>query len=129
MDENVVDNKVCDVGQNEAWAANFKRTYDEMQQESLETVRRSRDQFNKLMSDAQQYDNQRQLIANQALQNSVETANMVAKKAIAHGDVAHDRVWNIDEVSMAAANRDGLEDIIRAVLGDVLADMADKDND
>jgi hypothetical protein len=36
-------------------------------------------------------------VANQALQNAVETANMVGKQAVRHGDVAIDRQWNVDE--------------------------------
>jgi hypothetical protein len=74
--------------------ANVKRTYDEYQQESLESIRRNRTIVDKLVSDAQQYDNARQVIANQALQNAVETANMVAKQAVRHGDIAIDGQWN-----------------------------------
>jgi len=85
--------------------ANIKRTYDEYQQESLESIKRNRTIVDKLVSDAQQYDNQRQAIANQALQNAVESSNMVAKNAIvncdaqckqhfAHRDVATDNLWN-----------------------------------
>ena len=80
--------------QQEAWFANVKRTYDEYQHESLESVRRNRTIVDKLVSDAQQYDNQRQTIANQALQNAVETANMVSKQAVRHGDIAIDGQWN-----------------------------------
>ena len=74
--------------------ANIKRTYDEYQQESLESIKRNRTIVDKLVSDAQQYDNQRQVIANQALQNAVETANMVAKQAVRHADIAIDGQWN-----------------------------------
>jgi hypothetical protein len=74
--------------------ANIKRTYDEYQHESLESIRRNRTVADKLVSDAQQFDNQRQVIANQALQNAVETANIVAKQAVRHGDIAIDAQWN-----------------------------------
>jgi hypothetical protein len=74
--------------------ANIKRTYDEYQQESLESIKRNRSIVDKLVSDAQQYDNQRQVIANQALQNAVETANMVGKQAVRHSDIAIDGQWN-----------------------------------
>ena len=74
--------------------ANLKRTYDEYQQESLESIRRNRTIVDKLVSYAQQHDNARQVIANQALQNAVETANMVAKQAVRHGDIAIDGQWN-----------------------------------
>jgi len=88
-----------------SWFANIKRTYDEYQQESLESIKRNRSYVDKVLSDAQQHDNQRQTIANQALQNAVETANLVGKKAVqnmnaldvqqlAHRDVATDNLWN-----------------------------------
>lgn len=89
----------------DAWFANVKRTYDEYQQESLESIKRNRTIVDKIVSDAQQFDNARQTIANQALQNAVESANMVAKNAIvnidalqkqhtAHRDIACDNLWN-----------------------------------
>lgn len=76
------------------WLANMKRTYDEYQQVSLETIKRTSLHFDKLISDAQGHDNARQTIAEQALQNAVETANMVGKQAVRHGDVAIDGHWN-----------------------------------
>ena len=93
-----------DLGADEAWATNLKRTYDEYQQESLESIRRNRTIVDKLVSDAQQYDNQRQNIANQALQNAVETANMIGKQAVRHSDLAIDRQWNVDEQGYTAAD-------------------------
>ena len=92
-----------EVGKDEAWFANIKRTYDEMQQESLETARHMRMHFDKLVSDAQQYDNQRQVIANQALQNAVESANSVGKQSLRHADLAVDRQWNVDEQGYTVA--------------------------
>ena len=83
---------------------NHKRTYDEYQHESLESIKRNRAYVDKVLGDAQQYDNQRQNVANQALQNAVETANMVGKQAVRHGDVAIDRQWNVDEQGYTAEN-------------------------
>ena len=83
-----------ETGKDEAWFANVKRTYDEYQHESLESVRRNRSYVDKVLSDAQQHDNQRQTIADQALQNAVETANMVGKQCLRHGDLAIDHQWN-----------------------------------
>ena len=112
--------------------ANIKRTYDEYQQESLESIRRNRSIVDKLASDAQQFDNQRQVIANQALQNAVETANMVGKQAVRHGDIAIDGQWNpiqagagdtltaravaIDDVSLKAIGA-----VVAAAVADALA--------
>jgi len=104
------------VDQSETWFANIKRTYDEFQQESLEAIREQRTLFTKLVTDAQQYDNQRQNIANQALQNAVETANLTGKQAVRHGDIAIDRQWNLDEVShLSAGSVVNIEAIAAAV--------------
>lgn len=117
------------------WIANIKRTYDEYQQESLESIKRNRTIVDKLVSDAQQYDNQRQVIANQALQNAVETANMVAKQAVRHSDIAIDNQWNpvqqgagdtltaravaIDDVSLKAIGA-----VVAAAVADALSKKA-----
>jgi len=97
-----------EIGKDEAWFANVKRTYDEFLQESLESVRLMRGYHQKLLTDAQQHDNVRQNIADQALQNAVETANMVGKQAVRHSDIAIDREWNVDEVSALTA-KSGVE--------------------
>ena len=91
---------------------NAKRTFDEYQQESLESIKRNRTHIDKILSDAQQFDNQRQTIANQALQNAVETANLTGKQAVRHSDVAIDRQWNIDEQGYTAA------DVLKSFGGD-----------
>lgn len=90
--------------QHAAWFANIKRTYDEYQQESLESIRGNRSFVTKVASDAQQFDNQRQTMANLALQNAVETANMVGKQAVRHNDLAMDRQWNVDEQAFVVSD-------------------------
>jgi len=90
--------------QTDAWFANVKRTYDEYQGESLEGIRQNRAYITKVLSDAQQHDNARQEIANQALQNAVETANMIGKQSVRHCDIAIDRQWNVDEQGYTAAD-------------------------
>jgi hypothetical protein len=82
--------------------SNLKRTYDEYQQESLETIKQQRTLFTKILTDAQQFDNARQIIANQALQNAVETANMVSKQTVRHADFAVDQQWNLEPHEAAA---------------------------
>ena len=101
--------------------SNQKRTYDEYQHESLETMKRLRGYAEKILSDAQIHDNAKQNVANQALQNAVETANMVSKQAVRHGDIAIDRQWNVDEQGYTAA------DIIKAISGDTTAQSALKE--
>lgn len=139
-----------ETGKDEAWFsqifekdslnfANRKRSYDEYQQESLETMRQARRQVetlhgetlesihrnrtnvDKLLSDAQQHDNARQNIANQALQNAVESANMVSKQAVRHGDLAIDRQWNIDETSTLSAKTGVQSDALASALAVAIA--------
>jgi hypothetical protein len=71
----------------ELTATNGKRTYDAYQDLDLVLARRSQLQFDQIQN-----------IALQALQNSVETANMVAKQAVRHADVAADALWT-DELN------------------------------
>ena len=105
-----------EIGKDEAWFGNVKRTYDEYQQESLESIKRNRSYVDKVISDSQQSDNARQNIANQALQNAVESASMVAKQAIRHGDIAIDRQWNVDEVAQLVAKTPVFLDAISAAV-------------
>ena len=117
-----------ETGKDEAWFANIKRTYDEFQQESLESIRRNRSYVDKVLSDAQQFDGQRQAIANQSLQNAVETANMVSKQALRHTDIAIDRQWNIDEVSnLAVGSTVSINAIAAAVAAAVVDALKPKD--
>ena len=95
-----------------------KRTYDEYQHESLESIRRNRSITDKTISDAQQHDNQLSNVALQALQNAVETANLIGKQAAQHRDLAVDRQWNVNETDYAAT------DIIKAISGDTNAQKA-----
>jgi len=71
----------------ELTAANAKRTYDAYHDLDLVLARRSQLQFDQLQN-----------VALQALQNSVETSNMVAKQAVRHADVAADALWT-DELN------------------------------
>jgi len=92
-----------EVGRDEAWFGNIKRTYDEYQHESLESIRRNRTHVDEVLADAKQDTLAKNNIINQALQNSVETANMIAKQAVRHSDLAIDRQWNVDEQGYAVA--------------------------
>lgn len=100
----------------DAWFSNVKRTYDEYQQVSLESIKQNQSYVQKVLSDAQQNDNARQQIANQALQNAVETANMVSKQAVRHADLAIDRQWNVDEVAQLVAQTSTFKDAIAAAV-------------
>jgi hypothetical protein len=63
----------------------------------------------------------------QALQNAIETANMVGKQAVRHSDLAIDREWNVDEVAQAVAKTAVFSDAIAAaVAAGVNAALAQK---
>jgi len=109
--------------------SNQKRTYDEYQQESLESIKRNRSYVDKILSDAHGYDNNARNIANQALQNAVETANMVGKQAVRHSDIAIDREWNVDEQGYTAENilRDStFKDAIAAAVSVAVSEAVSK---
>ena len=73
-------------------ALNAKRTYDQAQSLDLSTQVGDNNQRATLNN-----------LATQALQNAVETANMVGKQAVRHSDIAIDRQWNVNETDNMAA--------------------------
>jgi hypothetical protein len=116
-----------ETGKDEAWFGNIKRTYDEFQQESLETLRRSRDRFDSLQSQQQTHVANVNAVALQALQNAVETANIMGKQSVQqtlrHNDLAMDRQWNVDEqgyTSREILNESTFRDAIRSIVVDAL---------
>lgn len=108
--------------------SNQKRTYDEYQNVSLESIARNRSYIDKILSDAHEYSMQKHNIANQALQNAVETANMVGKRAVTHFDLATDRTWNVDEQGYTVneiLRSDTYKEAIAAAVAMVLAQTAE----
>jgi hypothetical protein len=93
-----------EIGRDEAWSKAMFRTSNEYQQESLESIKRNRSYVDKLLADHLGYDLTARNIATQALQNAVETANMVGKQAVRHSDLSIDRQWNMDETNFASAD-------------------------
>ena len=78
----VSEEKGYDIGTSEAWQANMKRMFDEYQRLSLDGADKNRLAFDNVQN-----------VALQALQNAVETANMIGKQAIAHRDIAINSEW------------------------------------
>ncbi len=104
------------ISRDEAWFANIKRTYDEYQDVSLTSARRSQAVFDQVSN-----------VAVQALQNAVETANMLGKQAVAHRDIAIDHEWN-KEIGEGAAEAAILRAVGRMLAGrpdDVVTNEAD----
>ena len=115
-----------EIGKDESWFANVKRTYDEYQQVSLDHIRQNDAYIQKVISDAQADTGEKRNIANQALQNAVETANMISKQAVRHGDIAIDRQWNVDEVAQLVAKTPVFLDAIAAAVTAAVAEAIQK---
>jgi len=128
--------KAQDIGQDEAWVTNLKRLVEdalsvsaEVAATGVESIKRNRAIVDKIISDAQQFDNARQNIANQALQNAVESANMVSKQAVRHSDLAIDRQWNVDEQGYTVEKilrAPFWQDLVQAVAVAVASEMGKK---
>ena len=67
-------------------AANVKRTYDEFQHESLESVRRNRTYVDEVLADSRNHSNNLNNVALQCLQHAVENANFKAKNCFGYGE-------------------------------------------
>lgn len=122
-----------EIGMDEAWKtnmkvlfdftfANMKRTYDEYQQASLESIKQNQSYIQKVITDLQADTEFKRNVANQALQNAVETANMVGKQAVRHADIAIDRQWNVDEVAQLVAKTAVSLDAIAAAIAAKVVD-------
>jgi hypothetical protein len=94
-------------------AANAKRTYDLAQSTDLSVQTGDQNQRNTLNN-----------LATQALQNAIETANMVSKQAVRHSDIAIDRQWNVNETDYAAAEILRSNTFKEAIAGAVAAAVA-----
>ena len=96
-----------EIGRDEAWSSHI-----------LETSRRNTVHFDKLLVDERAHDHELRNLSVQAMQNAVETANMVSKQAVRHSDLAIDRQWNVDEQGFTVA------DILKAAGGETTAQKA-----
>lgn len=114
--------------QERSWDANVKRTYDEFQDISLTAARRSQVNFDSLQQYLAGKGAELDKVSLQALQNAVETANMTAKQAVRHGDLAIDRQWNLDEVAhIAGGSVVNITAIAAAVAAAVVAALKEKE--
>jgi delta-aminolevulinic acid dehydratase/porphobilinogen synthase len=98
-------------------ALNAKRTYDQAQSTDLSTQVGDSTQRMTLNN-----------LATQALQNAVETANMVSKQAVRHSDIAIDRQWNLDEQGYQAVEvlrnntfKDAIAGVVAAAVAEALS--------
>jgi hypothetical protein len=67
-------------------------------------------------------------VAQKVSEQSAETANMVGKQAVRHGDLAIDRQWNVDEQGYTAEEilgnqtfKEGIRAVVVAAIAEALA--------
>lgn len=72
-----------EIGMDEAWKANIKRTYDEYQDMALQSSRR-----------AQNFQDNLQALTIQFMQTSMVNIDLATKQAIRHADIAIDCQWD-----------------------------------
>ena len=109
------DQEKRNIEQSELDYINAKRTYDTYQDLDLQTARFN----NKVAEDVHG-------LTMQVMQNAIESANMISKQAIRHGDIAIDRQWNVDEVAELVANTSVFKDVIAAAVAAALASSISK---
>ena len=85
-----------EIGKDEAWFANVKRTYDEMLELSLSAARRAQTFFDATFQQYLTFQAQQNALFMQHQQNAIDTANLVNKQAAAHRDVAIHHTWDPD---------------------------------
>lgn len=99
-----------DMGNTSAWDANTKRTYDAYQDIDLIAGRRSQDHYDALMADSRRYTNDAHALSLGMMQHAFErmsfAMSMTTERVGSHRDIFTDRVWNLDEVARIAAGVD-----------------------
>jgi L-aminopeptidase/D-esterase-like protein len=73
---------------------NGKLTYDTVLEILAAQARRGQTHFDQTAISERERLSQVSNVALQALQNAVETANLISKQAVRHGDISIDRQWN-----------------------------------
>lgn len=101
-------------GHHEVIFMNMKRTYEEYQDIALTAARRSQDRSDELHQQALRHADDLHAVSVQNMTNANTTHDLLAKSAIRNMDLATDRMWNFDEVSHAAANREVANNAISA---------------
>jgi hypothetical protein len=102
--------------------ANMKKTYDVFLELGVESARRSRDHYDKMMSSAQSF-------TEQILQNGIEVGKKDALQSTRHGDLAIDNQWNLNEQVLAGRDIYGgkaFRDAVKTIMLDVLSEMQEE---
>ena len=102
-----------DIGVNEAWSANVKRTYDVHQTYDVEGQTQNRNHYNTLVTQLQTHLANLNQLTITNLANNQNQSNM-------NNTLGIDRAWNINETDLAAKS-------VAAITDAVLAKMASKE--
>lgn len=96
--------RAFEVGMDEAWKANIKRTYDNYEELMIST--HAQHQFELAAANAQHMKEMANVnaVTLQALQNGVQHAQALNHNREKHDDLAVDRTWNIDEQAFTVAD-------------------------
>ena len=99
FDQHVIDS---DIGQAEAWSVNLKMVVEEFLHESLESVRRNRHHFDKMVTDAQTHDNDIRQLSTLALANAVADSQSMRARSADHWGTIFDKQVNVNETDALA---------------------------
>jgi len=100
-----------EIGKDEAWFGNIKRTYDEYQDLQLTAARRSQNHYDALMAQSMRH---------------MEELHQDARRRT---DLAVDRQWNIDEQGYTAADILQDQGVVDSIVAKILAKMAAADEE
>jgi len=107
---------------------NRKRTYDAYQDLDLMTSRNNYDLVNERARRSQENFDKLNNVALQALQNSVETSNLVGKQSVRHGGYEMDQIWNLEPNESKAESEIISSPVVDAIAAEVLRILKDNKN-
>ena len=98
------------------WQANEKWVFDQMAGAAVENAGRNRDHFDAMMTDARNHVQAINQLVIDRLANSNTFSHGETQRSMRHGDIAADRMWNVDEVAAAIAKNAVFQDAIVAAM-------------
>lgn len=109
--------------------ANKKRAYDEYQEAGLDTIKRNQRVVEQAQTQLQTNLSQINQLTVQLMQHAIENANILGKKVAENvgksGDIATDRMWNVDEQGYTVDTIiKTLQPTLETVVAKILANMA-----
>ncbi len=91
-----------DIGTTEGWAEFRARVAEDMHQAKMVGVHHAQTFWDRMMDMSMNHMAQLNAAHARAVENAADSANLVNKQAVAHRDLAIDRIWNINETDAEA---------------------------